>query len=33
MTGYDALGLQQILILLIGITLIAIGGAGLLGIF
>jgi hypothetical protein len=33
MMGYDSLGPQQILILLLGVTMIITGGAGLLGIF
>ena len=33
MMGYDALGPQQILILLLGVTMIVTGGAGFLGAF
>jgi len=33
MIGYDALGPQQIMILLLGVTMIVTGGAGLLGAF
>jgi hypothetical protein len=31
--GYNALGLEQVLILLLGVSMVLIGGAGLLGFF